>query len=169
MYNWVTMLYSRKLTEHCKPATMEKIKIIIFLKNSFWHWLNSWSCPGRYVYIARVFFSFFGHPKAYGVHGLGIRFEPQLWLKLQFQQCQILNPLCWAGDRTCVPVLPIHHQSSYATAGTPARKFLTLGKSYSCLPHVVMLVTNLYLSNVWLYFISVSLTISVTHCYSTKL
>ena len=29
MCNWVTMLYSRKMTEHCKPAIMEKIKIII--------------------------------------------------------------------------------------------------------------------------------------------
>ena len=29
MCNWVTLLYSRKLTEHCKPAIMEKIKIII--------------------------------------------------------------------------------------------------------------------------------------------
>ena len=28
MYNWVTFLYSRKLTEHCKPTIMEKIKII---------------------------------------------------------------------------------------------------------------------------------------------
>ena len=27
MCNWVTMLCSRKLTEHCKPAIMEKIKI----------------------------------------------------------------------------------------------------------------------------------------------
>ena len=26
MCNWVTMLYSRKLTEHCKPAIMEKNK-----------------------------------------------------------------------------------------------------------------------------------------------
>ena len=26
--NWVTLLYSRKLTEHCKPAIMENIKII---------------------------------------------------------------------------------------------------------------------------------------------
>jgi len=26
MCNWVTVLYSRKLTEHCKPATMEKNK-----------------------------------------------------------------------------------------------------------------------------------------------
>ena len=26
MCNWVTLLYSRKLTEHCKPAIMEKIK-----------------------------------------------------------------------------------------------------------------------------------------------
>ena len=29
MYNWVTLLYSRKLTEHCKPVIMEKIKITI--------------------------------------------------------------------------------------------------------------------------------------------
>ena len=29
MCNWVTLLYSRKLTEHCKPAITEKIKIII--------------------------------------------------------------------------------------------------------------------------------------------
>jgi len=28
MCNWVTLLHSRKLTEHCKPAIMEKIKII---------------------------------------------------------------------------------------------------------------------------------------------
>ena len=26
MCNWVTMLYSRKLTEQCKPAIMEKNK-----------------------------------------------------------------------------------------------------------------------------------------------
>ena len=32
------MLYSRKLTEHCKPAIMEKIKIII-LKNTFNDWI----------------------------------------------------------------------------------------------------------------------------------
>ena len=28
MCGWVTLLYSRKLTENCKPAMMEKIKII---------------------------------------------------------------------------------------------------------------------------------------------
>ena len=28
MYDWVILLYSRKLTEHCKPSIMEKIKII---------------------------------------------------------------------------------------------------------------------------------------------
>ena len=26
--NWVNLLYSRKLTKHCKPTIMEKIKII---------------------------------------------------------------------------------------------------------------------------------------------
>ena len=29
MCNWATMLYSRKLTGHCKPAMMEKKKRII--------------------------------------------------------------------------------------------------------------------------------------------
>ena len=29
MWDWVILLYSRKRTEHCKPAIMEKIKIII--------------------------------------------------------------------------------------------------------------------------------------------
>ena len=29
MCDWVTLLCSRKLTEHCKSALMEKIKIII--------------------------------------------------------------------------------------------------------------------------------------------
>ena len=27
--DWVTLRYSRKFTEHCKPTTMEKIKIIL--------------------------------------------------------------------------------------------------------------------------------------------
>ena len=27
--DWVTLLYSRKLTEHCKPIIREKIKIIL--------------------------------------------------------------------------------------------------------------------------------------------
>ena len=33
MCNWVTLLYSRKLTEYCKPAIMEKIKIILKKKS----------------------------------------------------------------------------------------------------------------------------------------
>jgi len=32
MCDWVTLLYSRKLTEHCKPAIAGKIKIIIKFK-----------------------------------------------------------------------------------------------------------------------------------------
>ena len=32
MCDWVTLPYSRKLTEHHKPAITEKIKIIIKLK-----------------------------------------------------------------------------------------------------------------------------------------
>ena len=29
MCDWVTLLYSKNLTEHCKPTIMEKIKIIL--------------------------------------------------------------------------------------------------------------------------------------------
>ena len=32
---WVTLLYSRKLTEHCKPAIMDKIKIILKKKHKW--------------------------------------------------------------------------------------------------------------------------------------
>ena len=32
MCGWVTLLYSRKLIEHCKPTITEKIKIINHLK-----------------------------------------------------------------------------------------------------------------------------------------
>ena len=32
MCDWVTLLYSRKLTEHCKPTIRKKIKIIKNLK-----------------------------------------------------------------------------------------------------------------------------------------
>ena len=28
MCDWVTLLYRRKLTEHCEPAMMEQIKVI---------------------------------------------------------------------------------------------------------------------------------------------
>ena len=28
MCDWVTLLYSRKLIEHCKPTIMEKIKLL---------------------------------------------------------------------------------------------------------------------------------------------
>ena len=34
MRDWVALLYSRKLTEHCKPTIMEKIKIILKKKGN---------------------------------------------------------------------------------------------------------------------------------------
>ena len=40
MCNWVTMLYSRKLTEHCKPAIMEKKSL--YIKNEMINCLASW-------------------------------------------------------------------------------------------------------------------------------
>ena len=37
MCDWVTLRYNRKSTEHCKPAMMEKIKIITKLKKNYIH------------------------------------------------------------------------------------------------------------------------------------
>ena len=36
MCNWVTMLGSRKLTEHCKPAIMKKKKSIKKKRQRYW-------------------------------------------------------------------------------------------------------------------------------------
>ena len=69
------------------------------------------------------FFSFFGRPTAYGVPRPGIRFEPQLQTKPQPWQRQILNPLCRAGDQTCIPALPRRHRSCCTTAGTPVSSY----------------------------------------------
>ena len=45
MCDWVTLLYSRKLTESCKPSIMEKIKIIFFKKREH---SQSSLCTRRY-------------------------------------------------------------------------------------------------------------------------
>ena len=65
------------------------------------------------------FFSFFSCPAAYGVPRPGIRSKPRSGPKSQLWQCWILNPLCQAGDLTCVPLLPRCCQSRCVTAGTP--------------------------------------------------
>ena len=42
----------------------------------------------------------------------------------QLQQCQILNPLCLAENRTCIPALRTHHRSCCATTGKSFSLFL---------------------------------------------
>ena len=58
------------------------------------------------------------------VPGLGIESKPQL------QQCQILNPLCRAGDQTCATTATqataVRFVTHCATAGTP---IMTIFKS----------------------------------------
>ena len=74
-------------------------------------------------------FSVFGHPATDGVPWPGISSEPQL----QLRECWILDPLCWAGDRICVPVVPRYR---CATVGT--LKFISFG-----VPVVGQWLTNL--------------------------
>ena len=52
------MLYSGKLTEHCKPAIMEKIKIIIYKKRNQVHYSKALKEQKRKVkYNSKI------HPK----------------------------------------------------------------------------------------------------------
>ena len=71
--------------------------------------------------------------------------DPQLWLMLQLWQCQILNPLCWARDRTCIPVLQRCCQSHYATTGTPKFfSFLWLKNISMCLYIYINLISFIH-------------------------
>ena len=58
------------------------------------------------IFCTFFFFFIFGYHTAYGVPRPAIRSEVQLQPKPQLQQCEILNPLCWAGDWTWVLELP---------------------------------------------------------------
>ena len=60
---------------------------------------------------------------AYGVPGPGIRSKLQLQAMPQLWQCQILNPLCWAGDQTCIPVLQKCRSFHCVIVGTPTDVF----------------------------------------------
>ena len=72
-----------------------------------------------YTYIPFLFlFFFFGQPRAYGVPRPGIRSQLYSQPKLQLRQCWILNPLCQAGDQTCI-------QSCCTAAGIPTFPFLS--------------------------------------------
>ena len=73
-----------------------------------------WELP-----IFSFVFFILGYLEAYGVPKPGIKSELQLQPKPQLQQCQIPNPLCWAGDGTCIPVLLRYHQSQYTTVEVP--------------------------------------------------
>ena len=69
-------------------------------------------------HLINLFF-LFGCPTAYGIPRPGIRSGLQFWPILQLWQCQILNPLCWAGDWTHVPALQRCLRSHCDTVGTP--------------------------------------------------
>ena len=76
---------------------------------------------------AHVSFFLLGHPVAYGVPRTGIRSKPQLQTMPQLWQRQILNPLCWAGDLTCIPPLQRHGWSVMSQQELPAHIFKESG------------------------------------------
>ena len=71
MCDWVTLLDSRNLTEHCKPAIMEKIKIIKLKKEKNhkvkrealdqpWPQKSEGICGGKKIFFLVFFFVFLG-------------------------------------------------------------------------------------------------------------
>ena len=56
MYDWVTLLYNRKLTEHCKPTIMAKIKIILkksldLASYQFYNWFFKYGTLGYTILL----------------------------------------------------------------------------------------------------------------------
>ena len=92
-------------------------------------WIEKLLLPGMFWLFVKYhisesfffcfFFPFWATPQQYGVPGPGTVSELQLLPMLKLQQHQILNPLCQAGDWTCVPVLQRPGRSHCATVGTP--------------------------------------------------
>ena len=85
---------------------------------SFILWNRGTHATWAIFHLSFLFF-IFGCPTPYGVPRPGIRSKLQTQPKPQLRQCRILNPLCRAGDRTYVPVLPRCRQSLCATARAP--------------------------------------------------
>lgn len=74
---------------------------------------------GKFLFLSfRLFFFVFGRPVACEFPRPRIRSKPQLLPKLQLRQHWILNPLCQAGDWTCVSAFLRGCWSHCATAGT---------------------------------------------------
>ena len=71
-----------------------------------------------FCFVFYFFFLFFlGRPVAYEVPRPGTRSELQFQSKPKLWQHWILNLLCWARGRTCVPALPRHHCFRCTTTG----------------------------------------------------
>ena len=63
--------------------------------------------------------SLFVHPTSYEVPWARDQTQAIVSTKPQLWQCWILNPLCWAGDGICIPVLPRCRWFHCATVGIP--------------------------------------------------
>ena len=100
------------------PKKWEKDQKKNFFFN-YWSIVNLQCCVNFFLFSFFFFFFFFGCVTAYGIPRPGIRSELQLQPVPQLWQCQILNPLCWTGDRTCVPTLQRHLWFCCTTVGSP--------------------------------------------------
>lgn len=85
--------------------------------------------PLRITFFFFFFFSF-GHPAAYP--GPEIRSE----LHLTYAEAGSFNPLCGAGDRTCILALQRHTDPIAATAGTRSIIFLEAESRDSGVSHL---------------------------------
>ena len=120
------------LNDRSTVGTPDKFNLNSFLREKFLGLFQKLIKRNKET-ICQVFFPpFFGLSEVYGVPWPGIRSELLLLSRLQLQQRQILNPLCWARDWTCVSVLPGGCWSHCNTTGTPTIcQFCFLGFFFS--------------------------------------
>lgn len=112
--------------QHCArvPLSPHPCQLLLFMFFSRRAILTQvrWHLIVRFCLFVCLFF-FFGHLGAHGVPGPGIRSRLQWWPTWQLRQHQILSPLCWVRDQTCVLMLPRRGQSHGTIAETSRHCF----------------------------------------------
>ena len=120
-------------SSHFTGKFFSKLSVNFFFvrKVPCWFCTLGWNLKSFcFLSLSTFFFSFFGHPTAYGVPKPGIRWSCHCDLYHNHSNARSFNPLCWAGDWTCVPGLQRHHQSPVAIVETPLVSTLKSISSY---------------------------------------
>ena len=134
MHDWVTLLYSRKLTEDCEPTIMEKIKIILksfigvpIMAQQKWIWLASMRTQVQSLAL---------------LSRLRIQHCHELWCRSKTQLA------LWCRPEAVAPIWPLAWEPPYAAGMALKRQKnkIILQRSCVCSPPFICLFSYLFIS-----------------------